>query len=403
MKKWLVFSVLLLVFSGLAVSQQNGEFVPHVTGVSAEPRNHIIRLTWVDSPDARGPVYIFRSARPFTGALPANIRPVTVNYGEQYYMDDTDEMENLHYFIAASDVSGERFDVIIHSVNTASIGVSQPPAPVAQTPPVEAAPVIQGISNLRTRQEGERVIITFNHVEQLDVNQRSAILYRSMQPVRRPQDLLNATIVQSRVTSPFTDIPVPGINWYYAVVFEDEISLGNVGIRPGINATSTAILISTDRTAGRAMRPMPLPVLSLRDTSSGFIADVSHELPLSSDSVRMIQNARFPSQAPQSIKAPRVFAMDLQTPAGGEESALFQIIKDHFERFDWEGARVSLQHYLSLPRSKEVEARGRFYLGQTLYYTGNYREALMEFLSFRSFNPVEANAWVDAVLSAMVN
>jgi TolA-binding protein len=148
---------------------------------------------------------------------------------------------------------------------------------------------------------------------------------------------------------------------------------------------------------------MPLPVLSLHDTSSGFITDISQVLPLSSDSVRMIQNARLPSQATHSMKPPRVFAMDLRAPAGGEESALFQIVKDHFEKFDWEGARVSLQHYLSLPRSKEVEARGRFYLGQTLYYTGNYREALMEFLSFRSFNPVEANAWIDAVLSAMVN
>jgi TolA-binding protein len=95
--------------------------------------------------------------------------------------------------------------------------------------------------------------------------------------------------------------------------------------------------------------------------------------------------------------------MDLQAPETGEESALNQIIKEYFEKFEWENARDSLQNYLSLPRSGDIQARARFYLGQTHYFTGNYREALWEFLFFRSINPPEANRWIDAVLAAMVN
>jgi TolA-binding protein len=107
-------------------------------------------------------------------------------------------------------------------------------------------------------------------------------------------------------------------------------------------------------------------------------------------------------KAPLPSKKPRVFAVDLKSPAGGEESALFQIVKEYFEKRDWENSRIALLHYLSLPRSAEVEARARFYLGQAWYFTGNYREALFEFLSVQNLHPVEANIWIDAILTAMV-
>jgi len=114
--------VLLIVTLHLAVCAnvfaQSKDHIPYITQIKVESRNNLIRLTWVDSPDARGPVYIFRSARPFTGSIPANIRPVVVRYGEQYYIDDADDMENLFYFIAASDVSGQRYDIILPKINS---------------------------------------------------------------------------------------------------------------------------------------------------------------------------------------------------------------------------------------------------------------------------------------------
>ncbi len=110
-----------------------------------------------------------------------------------------------------------------------------------------------------------------------------------------------------------------------------------------------------------------------------------------------------PEKAPLEQRRPRVFTIDLQAPFGGEDSALFQIISDSFINRDWEKARTDLLHYLSLPRSKDVEARARFYLGQTLYFSGYYRGALFEFLAIKSFHPVEANMWIDSTLSAMVH
>ncbi|MDR0302633.1 MAG: hypothetical protein LBI04_10025 [Treponema sp.] len=398
MKKIPVFAAVLLVFAVSAAAQNNGNSI--VSNISAEARNNLIRLTWVDSPDARGPVYIFRSSRPFSGSIPANIRPVVVRYGEQYYIDDSDDLENLYYFIAASDVSGRRYDIIIPQTNSTNVNVSG----TVEEWSVEKAPevlAIQGISNLTARLDGERIVITF------DVNgpHKNAVLYRSTQPVKEPRDLLNAVMVQSGFSSPFTDYPVPGLSYYYALIYEDEISGGSMGIKPGVNATISAVTVSGGRAAEAALRPIPLPTMTLNNAMPDgyFLSDPAGFTSLSENAAKTIKNTPVPQKAPLELRKPRVFTVDLQSPSGGEDSALFQIVSESFVKRDWEKARTSLLHYLSLPRSKNVEARARFYLGQTLYFTGNYRGALFEFLSIKSTHPVEANMWIDSTLTAMVH
>jgi len=399
MKKTPVFLVILLVLAVSAAAQDSGN--PYVVShVSAEARNNLIRLTWIDSPDARGPVYIFRSSRPFSGSIPANIRPVVVRYGEQYYIDDSDDLENLYYFVAASDVSGRRYDIIIPRMNSTVVNISGTAVGIPDEKEPETVPV-EGIYNLTARLEGEKVVVTF------DVNgpRKNAILYRSTQPVKEPRDLLNAIMVQSGFDSPFTDFPVPGLSYYYALVFEDEISGGSMGIMPGINATISAVTFFDERTAERALRPIPLPTITLNnDMRDGFfLPDAAGSAPLNENTAKIIRNIPVPEKAPLELRRPRVFTIDLQAPFGGEDSALFQIISDSFINRDWEKARTDLLHYLSLPRSKDVEARARFYLGQTLYFSGYFRGALFEFLAIKSFHPVEANMWIDSTLAAMVH
>jgi TolA-binding protein len=179
-------------------------------------------------------------------------------------------------------------------------------------------------------------------------------------------------------------------------------------INPGINATISAVTISGGRMTEMPIRAMPLPVMTSSSVSGGisgnFMSDVSasEQQPLSEETSKMLRNTMMPRKAPAELRKPRIFTVDLQAPSGGEDSELFRIVSDSFVKRDWDEARMGLVHYLSLPRSKDVEARARFYLGQTLYFTGNYTGALFEFLSIKSEHPVEANAWIDTILSAMV-
>jgi hypothetical protein len=400
MAKLPVFTVLLLILAIPACLVAQDGFMPSVTQIRAESRNKLIRLTWTDSPDARGPVYIFRSARPYSGSVPANIRPVVVRYGAQYYIDDADGMESVYYFIAASDISGRRYDIIVPRINSIVVNISVPNESVNISPLVIEGWSAEGLFNLRARNDGERVVITFNTANP----QKSAVLYRSTQPVMNRDDLLNAVVVRSSVRSAFVDMPAPETAWYYTVIYEDEISSGDIVIKPGINSTVSAVFAYAEETAYSFMRPAPLPILTLSGYGEGgFLPEVSCEVPLSNDALNVVGSVRPLREKPLVLKEPRVYAIDMEVPAGGEESALVQIIKEYFEKSDWEGARVNLQYYLSVPRSKDVQTRADFYLAQSLYYTGRYREALMKFLSFRTANSVEANSWIDAVLSVMVN
>jgi hypothetical protein len=420
MKKIAFFSIIILVFALCGLNAQSRDFATYVSQIKAETRNNLVRITWVDSPDARGPVYIYRSARPFSGSVPVNIRPIVVRYGLQYYIDEVEDMNSLFYFVAASDLSGQRYETIIHQINSISVNLVKSVEPVKQTDieqidneqldiekpeieksisPVSVFEQLHVVTDIWTRREGNRVIITYTSTSP----EKNAVLFRSAYPLSQPNDLINAFIVQSGISSPFIDVPVPGISWYYAIIYEDDILSGNIRIRPGFNATASAVVIHDENTAENFMRPIPLPGLTLNNyISGGFLADVVKEKPLSTASLNMIRLTQKNDKPPLELKWPRVFTMDLAEPQTGEESALYQILEDHFKQFEWENARNNLQEYLALPRTYDVQARARFYLGQTQYFTGNYKEALWEFLSFRSINPDEANSWIDAVLAAMV-
>jgi len=417
MKKHLILINLiffLAVLSGLSAQTSSGAGYPSVSQLRAETKNNLIKLTWVDAPNAKGPVYIFRSARSFGKSLPLNFRPVVIQYGTQYYVDDSEDIENLHYFVAASDINGQRFDNIITQANSISVSMTEEPvveanaaregslaADDSQGEPLSG----EGISNIVTRQSGEGVVITFTVGDE----SKNVILFRSAQPIRQPRDLISAVIVQSGVNSPSMDFPVLGTPWYYAVVYENEIANGNVTVKQGVNAAASAVVISGDgspvwevKKDEELFRPIPLPQLTLNNYSAGRERQGSPEqIPLSAETIKMLERTKV-QKVPLAQKNPRVFSEDLRNPSSGEESALVQIVQEYFTKRDWENARLHLQNYLSLPRPEDVQSRARFYLGQTWYFTGNYREALFEFLPIQSFHP-EINVWINTILEAMVH
>jgi hypothetical protein len=374
-------------------------FAPFVTELKAENRNNLIRLSWIDSRDARGPVYIFRSARPFYGVVPPNSKPVELAYGTQAYIDETDGLENIYYFIAASDAGGRRFDIFIPQTNTADVNTLAVQSGES-SPDGTAAFSEQGISGINARVEGEGVIITYRAGS---TEEQNAVLYRSGHAIRQPQDLMNAAVVQSGISSPFVDYPVPGTPWYYAIVFEDEIKSGSVQIGSGRNATVYSVEIPGGMQNGTRIRAMPLPSMTVRSAASesGSFAEIPQPVPLRAQTIKALENVRVvPLQKPPQ-KRPQAFTRDLETPAGGEDSGLMRIVQSSFSKREWESALSDLLNFLSLPHSADTEARARFYLGQALYFSGKYREALAAFLSVQSLRPAEANEWIEAVLAAM--
>jgi hypothetical protein len=336
------------------------------------------------------------------------MRPVEVPYGAQSFIDETEDAVTVYYFVAASDGLGRRYDIVIPYNNTLEVSITGldledvPPA-AEQNPP----PPRSGLFGLEANTENEGVFLSYHTMEE----GKNTVLYRSVQPLRNTADLLRAVIIQSGPPAPFTDYPVPGIPYYYAVIFEEELLRGEVKIQPGQNATIRPVEIASGpgRTglSGQEMpiRSMPLPLISVYNAIPGSdrYSEVPGAVPLGPGAAKALGNIPNKTANPPQQKNPRVFSRDLEAPAGGEEGPLRVIVQEFFAKRDWQGVREELLQYLSLPRSPLAEARARFYLGQAYYFSGHTRDALFEFLMVQSRYPEEANDWINAALAAMIH
>ena len=382
-------------------------FAPFVTRLEGEARNNLVRLTWTDSPDARGPVYIYRSPSPFDGPLSThNIRPVEIPYGTQSYIDEIETAGTVYYFAAASDGTGLRYEIPVSPGNTIGVQVAgsesaapsvEPRRQAAEPRAIPGAAEVQSIDALV---QEDRVTVTFAPGD------RNVTLYRSTRPVRATADLLSAVIVQTKAISPFTDFPAPGIPYYYAVIAEEDLIRGAVEIIPGRNATQRPVVVSAARggsgtdSRDRVVRAMPLPQVTAGTAVPGLSARTERPpMELSPQASQALGDIPARPQSGTQLKSPRVFARDMEnSPAGGEAYALSQIVRGSFFAKKWDAAGEELISFLTLPRSPDVKGRAQFYLGQCHYFRARPREALFEFLAIRDRFPAEAAEWIQASL-----
>jgi hypothetical protein len=292
-------------------------------------------------------------------------------------------------------------------------GAGDPPPERAEAAePVREAPPL---SSIAARVEGDGVLITFTTAPGVT----GLLLYRSVRPLRQVSDLLQAVIVQSGLGSPFTDYPVPGIPYYYAILREEDLTGGTVALSPGQNATISPVEVppGKDRIglpgSKTLIRAMPLPLISVQGAVPGSDAFLESPLPGTLDPEVAKALGRLlpaPSGGTSSagegetkapLKKPRAFNQDLEIPAGGEEYTIRSIVQGPFVKRDWDASKDALIRFLSLPRTRAVEARARFYLGQAYYFRRDYRESLLEFLRIEQEYPPEAREWIQAVLTAI--
>jgi hypothetical protein len=419
MKKKSIF-ICVLIISSVFLFAQEAVFAPFVSRLTIEAKNNLIRLMWKDSVDVKGPVYIYRSETPFENSfapLPPN--PVTVPYGIGSYIDEIEEPGTWHYMVVSSDANGKRYEVAIPLGNIISVLVNQglvgELSVTQEQPQVSQRAPVTGIQSISASVHGDAVSITFR----TDGSTKTPVLYRSVNELRNPQDLLRAVIVQSGVKSPFVDYPVPGISYYYSIVFEEDLSQGNIHIQPGINATLNPVEIPMQTASGAQgtetrtasvsgtrtnLRSMPLPIISTSNLVSGInnLPELPSPIPLSEEAAKAASEIAGDYNREQFRKYPKAFAEDMNSGTSEGDYALKTIVQGSFANRDWPSTKNELLQYLSMPRSAEAEARARFYLGQSYYFTASAQEALFEFLMVQNTYEKEAAEWIQASL-AMLN
>jgi hypothetical protein len=461
---FLIFFTLPLM---LSAQGYDSIFAPFVSSLRAHVTGQRVELTWLDSSSVRGEVLIFRSRTPFSnwGEQPGGEQTAKVFYGRQNYTDEVQTTGRFYYLVVSTGAGGEKYEMIIPLHNMVEVvvdggehitlasgippqrssgdytGITQPeyeqeeqvfplpdktaaanalvptyqpygvplitqPAAPAPLPAVVAAapPAMPDLTGLGAYPDGKGIKLNFISGNPA----KNVVLYRNKQPITKLNDLLSSEIVHlPGAQSPFVDSSAqPGISYYYALVYDEDIRTGAASILPPYNATVQPV--SLNAPPGIVLPPLPQTVSSPGSSTATVRPQgkLSPEASAALTDTSFTGARSFQSPAPPARNAaePQIFKVDLQvSPEGSKDRSLQNIVQGPFVWRNWNQAKEALRKLLASAKNPEIEGRARFYLGQAHYFSEDADKALTEFLAVQSRFPDETAFWIRSSLEKLSN
>lgn len=438
MKKKLVLLILAGPMVVAALHPQTGAYAPFVSRLRTAVRGPEVKISWKDAADPAEGYVIYRHTREIREESFRDAERVArVAPGVEYYIDAPSRPGRYHYAVLA-ETGGKVFETFTPFQNTSSKAV-----PVLSTlPPAKLAAVV---SRLRARADGDGIQVEFS----ADRADRELLTYRSTSPIltrERLGTLKPAARLKSSETR-WTDYPVPGIPYYYAVLDAELGESGGAVLVPGSNATvegaeiplkngllseitvppresppllgevppsqvsgdprKTAApppVISAGPPAAPSPRPLPLPYLILTRKVSAE-GDLPERPSFPSPRTIQPQAAEAAARAARRTwkPAPRPLGSQIleadRTPGPAREDYTLKTILDGpFREGKWAETEKLLDHYRVLNPSAEARARAGFYRAQTYFRQNRFRESFLEFLLVRDRFYPDVTPWLDEIL-----
>lgn len=385
LRKFLLFFLVSISFSSFADTglSFNSPFVSRIKATAQGPN---IIITWRDFRGEGLYTYqVYRYTEEITGDNFKNTEFLgEIEAGKQSFVDTPLRLEQFYYLVLAKNNAGEVQKFFILYRNKTSDGTRVERLITEE----ELATVISDLH--AAVQDETSIVITFKSSKP----ERNLILFRSTSPIKKLSDLINAATVSSflGVMDRVQDYPVPGVEYYYALVDAELFKLGKVVLSAGESTTTYSVEIPftgqqyelTEEVAGRSL-PLPLFVLGSEIESGTSLSAIFTPPPkkqeLSTDTtfaVTRLEN--FLGITKPEPPEPVILEIDTVEAFTGEEFTLQSILKGPFREREWEEVEDLMKRFLSINHSDLVEARAHFYLGQALYFQGKYKHSFMEFL-----------------------
>ena len=401
-------AAMALVLSPMLAGAQQGPLTPFASRLRAEPVGHQIKLTWRDSPDVTGTYQVYRAAEEIT---PQNLDKALLvgkaDSGVEFYVDTPQDQRGYFFAVLAQDKAGKLYTLLIPYRNKTSAAVAaQSPAPEENL-----ASRITGIT-AAVSSAGDAVEVAFSSSSR----GRDLLLFRGTVPLLEPEDLLRSVSV-TQLDPGTTRCVLPalsGVDYWFAVLDAGLYKIGQAPLEKGANATAAPVQVPVG--AGRvSLAPPPAPRRALPLPSLQVTFGVQSGVPLANTEEhppeREISGAaakslalllsEVPPTPPRQMK-PQVLAADTTPMPGGELARLRDIVTGPFLGGDVKGAQKMFLDFLRLPRTAEIEAHARFYLGQTYYIEGRQRDALLQFLLAQEHYYQETKPWEDACFELLI-
>jgi hypothetical protein len=380
------------------------DLAPFASRLKAETVNRQVKLTWRDAPDLKGVYLVYRATAEITPESLAGATLVgTVGSGVEFFIDTPPDQRGYFYALIIRDPAGTVYPLLIPFRNKTNSAVSMQTTAPAQ----ELAARITGI-RAAVSASGDGVDVTFVSSNPA----RSLLLFLGTAPLVTADSLSRfaSTTPLDPGTTRYTLAALPGIDYWFAVLDAGLYKLGQVALAQGTNVTATPVrlplsaskIAAAPRPGTRRILPLPTLVIPFgvqsgqRYADSGMV-DTPPERNVSAATTkaigRLLQGiARTPVVEP----SPKVIPSDATPIPGSELTRLQQIVAGPFADGDMAGAQKQLLDFLGASHAPEVEAHARFYLGQTSYFLGRPRDALMEFLVAEDYYFQYTEPWKDA-------
>lgn len=397
--------LILLLLSILAFGQED-TLSPFVSRINAQVNEMSIVLTWKSPEGIKGKILIYRYTQEITEKnLGAAQLLMIADISKESYVDSPEDTKEYYYAVLIQDTKGVIHKVFVPYRNKTVTGVRI----VDMKPEEERATII---TLLKAEVSDNSIIISFHSSKP----SRYLLLYRSTSKLVDEDSLLQATtpVTLEDFTYKYTDYPVAGIEYYYAVLDAGLVKIGTIELVPGQNSLITPVMIPLgDDTAALepvSKRSLPLPYLDLiSDIEFGgnIISSVSSYLPeqknIRDSTEKAIEKAlsRVKLEQKEFIMEQVILPVDAAGSTGGESSILQKIISEYFSKGLYYKAETQLRDYLKIKHSEDVEARSYFYLGQILFFKGAYKDALLAFLMSQEHYYAEIQPWLDACFNKL--
>lgn len=269
------------------------------------------------------------------------------------------------------------------------------------------------ITNIQTAVgKGRKINVTWTLPEKCDPPINQLLVFRDKRTVSTYAELASLSpVAQLNATyTGWTDTVSDYNDYFYTVICVTANGRYDI-ILPSINATVNGIHLkipekkaSPDTSASAkeklypagTMRETPLPYLDLIEGTNGKQVTMSRQ---AKDQAKLLAGIAKKTQKPLD---PYVFEDDLVSPDGGDDFLLFETLRTTFIQKKYTEACTQLEKLLGTNRSENVINRATFYLGQSLYFTGNYKNAVRRFLTVSDKYPALCQKWIDSSLDYMV-
>lgn len=397
------FFLILTLLPALSSQEKTEVFAPFVSRLRATTEESSIKLTWKSSADIKNYKQVYRHIEEISEAnfsqseFIARLAP-----NQDYYIDLPPDTRKYYYAVLLEDQEGNLYRLFIPFRNKTSL-----PAGVSRAGKEED--LAASVTNITVVVQGEAIIVSFESSKP----ERQLLLFRSTLPVRNSEDLLRASspVALNRNSSKYRDLPIPGVDYYYTVLDGDLFKLGKVILIQGENSTRLPVKLplSSSRTGLPAsfsqLRPIPLPYLQINsgvEQGGELTSSLPFPLPEQIESLKPATNkaiAKIFSGFSESV-SPEIQLEILEADQGGnsgrEGHALMEILQKQLLQGNFSQAEALFSKFLSIRRSSDIEARTHFYLAQSLYFQGKYREAFLTFLLALNHYYTQIQPWLEA-------